>query len=496
MAAFVNEKRQAAIVANESLRDLESERDKLRSAHRELLLAQADGSLAPEQAPILAAHEKTARALDQRIQGARRLASEAEKELADALAEADRLKANAVGADGSRIHGRPPRPAGFFAGPADGNGWQRAAEHAEPVSARANQIAARLFPTAQGNRAAALQELELTVQAALGSPAGLIQARQDLMFASAGPGTTTSNPDGGWMVSAEVGRSIFSRAFEQSVAFRCGVPIYPMKSGELTVTALADHDASSGAVAGLLAAWSPEASTATAQALQLRRLHLVARKLLILASFSSELSEDAPGYAEQVERAIAAAIAARLDAAFLSGTGVGMPQGLTVSPCAITVSKEAGQAADSLVWRNVAKVLSRMHTAGIDRCCWLASPTTLPSLLELNVAIGTGGAPVGEAGFKGDATSGYHLAGRPLYFTARLPVLGDVGDLVLFDPLSHAMGIRSGLSIEASPAPYFDQDVLAVRGRMRADAQSFWDVPVTCEDGITRGPIVLLEART
>lgn len=486
MAAILNEKRQASIVANENLRNLESERDKLRSAHRELLVRQADGSIAAEELPMLAAHERTAKSLDQRLAGARRLASEAEKELADALAEAERMKADAAGADGSRIHGRPPRPAGSFGFSEPG------ILDLPPVSAKAAAAAAKVFPGASTNRATVAEDLHLATLAALGSPAPFLDAVRGRMSASTGPGTISSNPDGGWSVSPEVGRAIYSRAFEQALVVRCGVPVYGMKSNELDVAALADHDESTG-IAGLLAAWSPEASSSTAQALQLRRVHLTAHKLLVLASFSSELNEDSPSYAPAVERALGAAIAARLDAAFISGTGVGQPQGLTTSPAAVTVAKESGQAADTVVWRNIAKMLSRCHPGSLDRAVWLASSTTLPALLELSIAVGTGGSAV-EAGLK-ESGGNYTLAGRPLYFSSRLPPLGDIGDLILLDPTSYALGIRAALAIEASPAPYFTTDTLAVRGRMRADGQCYWDRPVTGQDSVERSPIVILAAR-
>ena len=45
-----------------------------------------------------------------------------------------------------------------------------------------------------------------------------------------------------------------------------------------------------------------------------------------------------------------------LDDSFISGTGSGMPQGITNSPALITVVKESGQAADTVCCENLTRM--------------------------------------------------------------------------------------------------------------------------------------------
>jgi hypothetical protein len=61
--------------------------------------------------------------------------------------------------------------------------------------------------------------------------------------------------------------------------------------------------------------------------------------------------------------------------------------------CTIQVAKETGQG-KTIVYENLAKMMSRMFAGSFGNSVWVCHQTTIPQLLQLSLAVGTGGAPV------------------------------------------------------------------------------------------------------
>lgn len=300
----------------------------------------------------------------------------------------------------------------------------------------------RLYPEASSDPEGRAENWRGVVAAALGGQ----PLHPAILAATATEGVPS---DGGFAVTVEVARGIFSRAVEQSVWLRIGARLEPMVSEEKLVNALQDDDETDDAEATLKAAWTEETGTATEQLMKVRQVKLTARKLMVVAAASNELGDDAPEYITALEAALSRAIAKKLDRSILSGTGAGMPLGILNSPATITVSKEGGQAASTFIWENAVNMWARLAPGSHELAWWLINPTVLPQGLSMSLTIGTGGTQPRGA-FEAGGPTGYMLLGRPVLVTSRIKVLGTKGDVILVDPTQLAVGVRRGIAIERS----------------------------------------------
>ncbi len=493
----INMAKQAALDAREGVRQAErahasaqDKHDDVRARYGLALQRQAQGSTvdAAELSRLAADTDSAAVA----VQSARRAVERAKEQLAAAERDRDAEQAKLDAEDAELLRnpsGRVPgtRRSSSVSVGAAGLGVGSALA-ALPMPGRARAAISKLYGGATASPEAREESWRGVVAAALGgSP-----MHPAVMAATA---TEGSNPDGGFAVVPEVAVEIFTRAAEESVFVRIGANVVPMASDERIVPCLDDDDETDDAEATLQAEWKPEASEADAQLVKLRQARLKAAKLLVLAAASNELGEDAPHYIAALEAAISRAIGRKFDKAILSGTGVGMPAGILNSAATITVSKEGGQGASTFTWENAVNMWARLAPGSHERSWWLVHPTVLPQALKMSLAIGTGGTQP-RAGFEAGGPTGYQLLGRPVLITSRVKPLGTKGDVILVDPSQVVVGIRRGLSIERSPHVFFSSDRLAIRGRFRGDAATFWDAPKTLADsGGTVSPFVVLEAR-
>lgn len=319
-------------------------------------------------------------------------------------------------------------------------------------------------------------------------------------------GTEAVPSEGGYAVRSDVAAGIFMRAAQESLFLRLGAQLHVMQSDELRVVALDDDLETGDAESGLTAGWTGEGVDLTSQAIQIRGVTLRPSKLVVLVSLSNELAEDSiPSFLPAVDETIGRAVGKRFDRAIISGSGVGMPQGILNSAALVTVAKTVDGdpgTASTVTWKHVSNMWARLAPGSHERAYWLVHPSVLPALLSLRLLVlnvaateNVGGfQPLGA--FQATGPTGYSLLGRPVIVTGRVKSLTNKGDILLIDPTQIAIGIRRDLVIDRSPHAYFTSDRLAIRGKMRADAVSLWDTARTLQEGsVTVSPFVALEAR-
>jgi len=258
--------------------------------------------------------------------------------------------------------------------------------------------------------------------------------------------------------------------------------VWPMTSATRKVPGWDGADQSSGEYYGGFAMeFLAEEGTGTKQTGKLRLIELAAKKGAIFVDASAELIEDGLGFDAQLEMAMRKSLSLGMDYHFLQGAGGGQPLGVINSPGVISITKEPGQAADSLMFENVAKMFARMYPEGLNRAVWIANSTLLPSLLtNMTIAVGTGGSVVNVFS---ESRGKYTLYGRELLFTSALPVLGDANDLIFVDPTQYICGIRREVKLEKSNVPGWTQDLMSYRVLVRFDGQGSWSDSITPRNG-------------
>jgi len=254
---------------------------------------------------------------------------------------------------------------------------------------------------------------------------------------------------------------------------------------------IGDH--SSNLYGGFTASYTAEAGTISEADPKTRSMTLAAKKLTGLIRFSSELAQDIPGGENQIINLCGRGLAWYRDKAFLKGSGVGEPLGILNSGCLVTVAKETGQSADTIIYENLTKMMAAMFAGSFQNSFWLCHQSTIPQLLTLSIAVGTGGdyIPVMTR-----AGGGFEILTRPVIFTEKTEKLGDKGDIILIDASQYVVGLRSGMRFDTSIHVHFTTDELLARLIERHDGQPLWDSTLTLEDGSTEvSPFVVLAAR-
>jgi len=213
-----------------------------------------------------------------------------------------------------------------------------------------------------------------------------------------------------------------------------------------------------------------------------------------LIRFSSELQADTPGGLNQIEMLCGKGLGWYRDKFFLKGSGVGQPLGILKAPCLIEVDPESGQESGTIVYENLTQMMSRMYAGSFQNSVWVCHQSTIPQLLQLSMAVGTGGdhIPVMREGSNGQFT----ILTRPVIFTEKTETLGSEGDIVLADFSQYVVGLRQGMRFDTSIHVGFATDELLARLIERHDGQPLWNEALTLEDGTTTvSPFVVLGER-
>ena len=161
----------------------------------------------------------------------------------------------------------------------------------------------------------------------------------------------------------------------------------------------------------------------------------------------------------------------------------------------ITIAKETGQAADSLVGDNVLKMRARCWRYG--RAVWILNIDLFPFVLQASIAVGTAGGhlPVWQPG---DAETGTpdRILGRPAYFHDVASAIGDVGDIMLVNWSEYLDATYVDLRSDNSMHVRFAAVERAFRFYQRGDGQAAWRSPLTPKrSATTLSPFITLAAR-
>jgi HK97 family phage major capsid protein len=298
--------------------------------------------------------------------------------------------------------------------------------------------------------------------------------------------------DGGFLVPGEQAARIHAISLESELVLpRCY--LQPMRSNSIKIPAMSVGDHSTALFGGFVAGYTAELGTISENSPKSRAMEMIAKKLTGLIRFSSELNADIPGGMGQIETLCGKGLSWYRDKAFLKGTGAGQPLGILNAGCTIEIEKETGQNADTIVYENLTKMMSRIFAGSFQNSVWVAHQTTIPQLLTLSLAIGTGGdaIPVMK-----ESNGQFSILTRPVLFTEKTEPLGDKGDIMLCDFSQYVVALRSDMRFDTSIHVAFETDEILSRIIERHDGQPLWDSALTLEDGSTTvSPFVVLEAR-
>lgn len=256
----------------------------------------------------------------------------------------------------------------------------------------------------------------------------------------------------------------------------------------LKINARVDKDHSTSVSGGLRVYRRVETQTVTASRTAFEQVELQANELFGVTYASEELLRQSPvAFASLLSMFFGEEFAAKVEEERLNGSGVGCYQGIANSPALITIAKEAGQAADTIVFANIVKMIARCY--GYGNAVWLANSTCYPQLRQMVQPGST--IPIFATGTPGIAT----LEGRPIYFSERAAALGDLGDIVLINPKEYLES--DGAAIEGASSVhvrFLEHEQTFKFWKTNAGA-GWWRTALTPKRGDTKSPFVYLAAR-
>lgn len=304
--------------------------------------------------------------------------------------------------------------------------------------------------------------------------------------------------DGGFLVQQDFSTEVFKVQHEASaISSRCRrIPVGPNSNG-LKMNAFNETSRALGSRwGGVRGYWLSEGNALTASQPEFRQMEWNLKKLGVLMYATDELLSDTTALGAVQEQAAGEELAFFEDDAIINGDGVGKPLGITNSPALVTITKEVGQTAATIVFANIQKMWARMHARSRANSVWLINQDVEPALNSMDFPVGTGGVPVylppGGLSQSPHAT----LLGRPIVTTEFNATLGTVGDIMLADFSQYLKIDKGGVQAASSMHVQFLTDQMAFRWIYRLDGQPLWNSPLTPYKGAsTLSPFVALATR-
>ena len=321
----------------------------------------------------------------------------------------------------------------------------------------------------------------------------LAARREALRNAAASSGEPAS---GGFLVPEAFRAELLQLSLENSVV-RPRARIVPMETARVIYPYLDDTSHASNVFGGIQGYWTPESGTMTDVAATFGRLALDAWKLTAFANVPNELIADsAVSFEAFVRSSFPQALAYFADVAFLSGNGAGQPLGINTDGNAarVSVAKESGQAADTIVWENIVKMYARMLPQSLGSAVWVVSPDTFPELATMALSVGTGGGPIWlNNGVGGPPAT---ILGRPVIISEKVENLGDKGDINFIDFSYYLVGDRQAMTVSSSEHFRFQNGETSFKFVERLDGRPWLQNALTPRNGgPTLSPFVTLDAR-
>ena len=340
------------------------------------------------------------------------------------------------------------------------------------------------------------EQLQAIHAVKMGTGRGETVAR--LMAAAQGAGEAVDS-DGGFLLQPTFQSAIESKMFEEGqILSRCRQLAVGPNSNSLEIKVVDDDSRATGSRwGGVRGYWVDEGSAPTASNPKFGKLTLKLNKVAALGYASDELLEDSVAMSSIFEQAFGEELTFLTEDAVFNGTGAGQPQGIIGHAHAVSVAKETGQAATTIVFANVVKMFSRLWARSRSASAWFVNQDVEPQLNSMTLSVGTGGVPVY---LPANGISGAPFAtlfGRPVIPVEYAATLGTVGDVVLADLSQYGLLTKGGVKQASSLHVAFTTDEMAFRATYRVDGQPLWKSALTPFKGsATQSPTITLATRS
>ena len=298
---------------------------------------------------------------------------------------------------------------------------------------------------------------------------------------------------GGFIIPDQLLQSVMMADPESVLITNAATTIPPFDAAPdaaTTIPAL-DQSGANGVYGGVTMGWIAEGGDKPETEPILREIKLepqeIAGYVTVTDKFLRNGGEEANLF---LRKTLGNALKGAMERAFISGTGVGMPAGITIAACRIEVPR-AG--ALGITYQDLVDMVTVFGPDCWSKGFWIVSQSALAVLLTM-ADPGAGGTLIMKPADLRLGTPA-NLLGLPVHVSSRTPVLGATGDIMLVEPSYYLKKLGSGPFVEMSNGPYFIKNQTIVKIFANVDGQAWLTTPMTMEDGVSQlSPFVLLAA--
>jgi HK97 family phage major capsid protein len=299
--------------------------------------------------------------------------------------------------------------------------------------------------------------------------------------------------DGGFAVPPDYRTEIMQAVEGEDSLMALTDPI-PTSSNSITIP---KDETTPWGTSGVQAYWDGEGDTLAQSKVALGQDNIRLNKLTALVPVTDELLEDAPALGGYIQSRVPEVMTSKINLAMLQGSGVGQPLGVLNGGDLVSVAKESGQAADTILHHNIVNMFARMYAPSRRKAVWVINQDIEPQLNLMAFQNTAAGGPIymPPNGLAGSPLA--TLMGRPILPLEACETLGDKGDIVLCDWSKYLTAIKAGgVKSDVSIHLYFDTAHTAFRFIMRIAGQPAFSAPITKRDGAnTLARFVTLDER-
>jgi len=304
-----------------------------------------------------------------------------------------------------------------------------------------------------------------------GLPSGRVDPRL-LKAAASGVGETVPS-DGGFLVQTDFTGQLIEDLFATGIlAARCQRIQVSGNANSTKAYGIDETSRASTRYGGIIGYWEGEGDQFTGKKPKFREIDLKLKKLTGLCYATDESLEDAAQLGGIIQRGFVGEFGFLLDDALVNGDGSGKPLGILNSGCLVTVDKENGQQAATILAENIDKMYSRRFASQTSNYVWLYNQMLEPQFAQMAYSVGTGGIPAYlPPGGMADTPYG-RIKGLPAFAIEQCAALGTKGDIILANfPNGYVLAEKGGIKSDVSIHVRFEYGESVFRFIMRIDGQ-------------------------
>ena len=318
---------------------------------------------------------------------------------------------------------------------------------------------------------------------------------QELFADALGAGIAIDS-DGGFLVQTDFASEIMRKMHDVGELLRRvrNIPL-PADANGIKMPMVDESSRVDGSrLGGIRGYWVEEGEAPTATKPTFATLNLELHKVAALGYASEELLSHVSAMTAMFVDGFAEELRFKVEDAIFEGNGAGKPQGFTNANCVISVAKQSGQAANTVLHDNLKKMWAQSWARSRPNMIWLINQDVEPALDDLAKVIGTGGVEPNWVTYSPEGV--LRIKGRPVVASEYCSTLGTVDDIVLVDLSQYFFVDRGGVQQAQSLHVRFTTDEMAFRATYRVDGGMSWKEALTPFKGTnTQSPVIVLDTR-